>query len=213
MKLGIYGAGGLGREVAETANNQKIWEEIIYIDDYNNNDYLDGFKRLSFDDFCKVYSRECVRLVCAVGDPKHKKDLYDRVTSRGYSLANIIHDRCSVSKSASLGNGVILRSGVVVSVDVVIGNNVTIMENSYIGHGNTISDNVQISSNVSTGGNVTIGKESFVGAGACIKERVSIGENSIIGIGTTVVNNVDKGTICYNKLDTVRRSYSFDNIF
>ena len=60
---------------------------------------------------------------------------------------------------------------------------------------------------------MTIGKESFIGAGVCIKERVSIGDNSIIGIGTTVLNDVDKETICYNKIAPILRKYSFEDIF
>lgn len=79
MKLGIYGAGGFGREVAETAVDQNNWEEIVFIDDFNNSDYLDGLKRVSFKEFCSTYHPDNTKVICAVGDPKHKKELYERV--------------------------------------------------------------------------------------------------------------------------------------
>lgn len=199
MVLGIYGAGGLGREVREIAEMKNLWSEIIYIDDYNNSDILDGCKRISFEMLCKEYNPEAIRVICAVGDPVHKKELYDRVTGKGYKLCNVIHDRCEISGSAVIGEGVIIKSGVVISVEARVENNVAIMDNTYIGHGCVVADHTHISSNATFGGDVNIGCSSFVGAGVCIKERISIGEQSIIGIGTTVVKDIPNNTVCYNE--------------
>ncbi len=212
MKLAIYGAGGLGREVREIAHSQGQWEEIIYIDDYNS-DIIDGCKRMSFEVFCRDYDRDMVQVICAVGDPKQKKLLYDRLSDRDYRFCNIIHERSEISSTAIIGEGVIIKSGVVISVDAKIGNNVTVMDNTYIAHGNVIGDHSHISSNVALGGDVAIGSGSFVGASVCVKERIKIGESSLIGIGTTVVKDIPDRVVCYNKKEMVYMENNLEHIF
>ncbi len=213
MKLGIYGAGGFGREVRETAFLLGKWDEIVYIDDFNNSDILDGSRRLSFEAFSKEFSPSEIGVVCALGDPREKKKICDRVLYKGYSLENVIHEKCEISQSAVIGNGVIIRAGVIVSVDVVIGDNAAVMENTYIGHGSVIGNGVHISPNVSIGGNVKIKEESFVGSNACIKERLSIGERSVVGLGAIVLDDVDPDTVFYNRLSKINRPNDLKSIF
>ncbi len=129
----------------------------------------------------------------------HKKELSDRITEKGYKLCSVIHNRCEISNSAVIGEGVIIKSGAVISVEAHIEDNVTIMDNTYIGHGCVVADHTHISSNVTFGGDVKMGCCSFVGAGVCIKERIRIGKHAVIGIGTTVVKDIPDDTVCYNE--------------
>ncbi len=213
MVLGIYGAGGFGREVRETAIHLNKWDEIIYIDDFNNADYLDGSRRLSFDIFSHFFSPSDARIVCALGDPKKKKEVCNRVEHKGYDFDNVIHPNSEISNSAMLGKGIIIRSGVIISVGVSLYDNCAIMENTYIGHGTEIGNGVHISPNVSIGGNVVIEDEVFIGSNACIKEKLTIGKQCIIGLGAIVINDVSPQTIFYNKLSNVTRSNDLSSIF
>ena len=77
MKLGIYGAGGLGREVYELSLriNSRLnkWSEILFIDDSNNPKKLRDINIINFQDLISVKNIE----VCiAIGEPYVRKEIF-----------------------------------------------------------------------------------------------------------------------------------------
>lgn len=80
MKLAIYGAGGLGREVlilAQIINaDKKRWDDFIFIDDINPKRELKGFPVLDFD---VIKQMDDVEIVIAVGEPKVRMLLAEKV--------------------------------------------------------------------------------------------------------------------------------------
>lgn len=199
MKLGIYGAGGLGREICETAMVLGSWDEIVFIDDFNQEE-IHGIRRMSYNDFRSGISEKDAEIVIALGEPTHKKGLREKVEKDGYSLATVIHPSANISRFSRLGKGMIVRAQAVVSVDTFIGDNVTIMEHTYIGHDVTIGCDSQVSANVSIGGNVSIGSSTFIGAGVSIKERINIGSDVVVGMGAIVLDDISDDIIYHNAI-------------
>ena len=95
MILGIYGSGGLGREVLDLARTingvEEKWEKILFIDDYSNKTVINEADILSFNDFITAFPIADAKIVIAVGEPKVRKELRERVVEVGYGLQTLIH--------------------------------------------------------------------------------------------------------------------------
>ena len=194
MKIAIYGSGGAGKEVYdlldETPEERKKWDEVLYIDDTVESGEYWGCRRLTFEDFRKAVTPEEVKIVIAVGEPKARQDLYERVKGAGYSLATLIHRLAYASPTAVLGEGVVLQDGVRVSAETVMGDNTFVNHRSMIGHNCVIGKHCQISANVMIAGCVEIGDTVFAGVSSCIRDHTKVGEHSILSMGSVVLKDV-----------------------
>lgn len=195
MKLGIYGSGGAGREVKEIAELRNEWDEIIFIDDTVPSGEFKGIKRLPFNELVQNYSVDEIELVIAIGEPADKSILMDRVKKAGYMLARVIHPLASISPSATIGEGVIMKAGTIVSADAVLEDNVSMEEYAVVGHDSVVRKNSQISAFVFIAGNCIIGEGTFIGLSVPVKERITIGNNVVIGMGSVVVNDIPDDVI------------------
>lgn len=200
MILGIYGSGGLGRELAEVAeesNCERRWSRILFIDDINNESSVNGFDVYRFEDFVQLSRQEMCEVVIAVGEPSSRNEMYERVVSAGLQLANLIHPSASLPKTCTLGKGSMLLNGARISPNTVIGNNVLINYNCNIGHDCQIGDNSVISTFVAIGGGTSVGSNSFVGMGSILRDHISIGNRSIVSMGSQVFHDVPDGVAVF----------------
>lgn len=199
MILGIYGTNGMGRELRELAliinNKTARWEKMVFIDDTKESGELKGCEMLPFDDIKKKYAPDNMEIIIGMGEPSYKEIIWRRVKEAGYPLASLIHPDAEVAVSASLGEGVVIRKGALVSSDSILGNNVIIQSYVIIGHDAKIGDNCQISSFTDVAGHCVVGKGVFMGLGSCIKEETVIGDNAIISMGAIVMKNVGEADI------------------
>lgn len=194
MILGIYGAGGLGHEIyilAQQINaKNKKWSDIIFVDD---NPILNEFKGnypITFDLATKKYSAQMLEFIIAVGEPKLRKILKNKISNSGFSLAKLIHPGVYIDDSVRLGDGVIICSNCFVSCSVSIGDNVLIQPNASIGHDCTIGEDTVLSTYVCLAGSCSIGSETYIGMQVPIKESTQIGKNSIVGMGSVVIRDI-----------------------
>ncbi|MGL9622618.1 serine acetyltransferase [Bradyrhizobium sp. U531] len=90
----------------------------------------------------------------------------------------------SIHPAASIGSSVYLdhATGIVIGADVVIGDEVTILQNVSIGRSSELPPR-----------SPRIGRGVFIGAGASILGNVSIGDLAKIGAGTVVTSDVPVG--------------------
>ena len=193
MILGIYGSNGSGREVMEIARIQNVWEEIVFIDDFNESD--GPVKKISFEHFKGIYTKDEARIVISLGETKDREMLRKRVTDAGYSLGRVIHPSAYISPDAKTKDGLIARANVVVSCGAEIGENVQLFECSTIGHDTVIGIDSIVSAKVSIGGNCEIGDGVYIGMSAAVKEKIRIGNHSTIGMSTAVFKDVDENLI------------------
>lgn len=104
---------------------------------------------------------------------------------------NAIHKTSVISRSVSVGHGMLIAPGVIINAQVKIGNGVICNTGSIIEHECTLADFVHVAPGATLCGNVSIGKGAFIGANSVIKEGVKIGQNAIIGAGTVVIKDVN----------------------
>ena len=209
MILGIYGSGGLGRElahVAEESNGNLRWNIIVFIDDINDAEYVNGYKVYRFDAFRKLAEEQPSEVVIGIGEPASREKLFDRISKAGLISANIVHPTSDFPSSCSLGKGSVLLNGARVSPNTVIGDNVVINFNCNIGHDCFVGNNSVVSTFVAMGGGSSVGRNTFIGMGSIIRDHISIGNNSIVSMGSHVFKNVPDNVTVFGSPARVMRT-------
>lgn len=196
-KLVIIGAGGFAREVAWLVEDinavKKEWELLGFIDEnpVNHGKVLNGYPVLGdFGFFVHRQFGEPVYTVCAVGSPYAKINLVKKAAECGLQFTNLIHPSVKMSQYVELGTGNIICAGNLLSVDVFIGNHVSINPNCGLGHDVIIKDYSTLLWNISLSGNVKIGTGCEVGTKTVVIQGIEIGEWSIIGAGAVVIRDI-----------------------
>ena len=203
MKLFIYCAGGLGREIYDICNRfnlaQSNYKQINFIDDSlsaRGSFFVNGIPAYNIDSsrFKKISGTNDEFLI-ANGEPEIRKKLYMSLSLDNRKFATVICPSSIISPSAKLSRGVIISPQCSIQNQSRIGKNVFLNTQSVIGHDAKIGAHSVISSKVNVGGNVKIGLSSYIGMGSQIKEGVHIGSNVIIGMGSVVYNDIPDNMI------------------
>lgn len=180
--------GGFGLEVVAYVQHYDPELEIIgYYDDIAKNiniPHLGGFQ-----DIPKMPDDNTV--VLTIGDSQLKQKLVDQLCNKKFQTLN--YGNC-FAKDIEIGQGSIICPGVMVTVNVKIGDFCLVNLNCTIGHNVKIADFSSIMPGANISGDVTIGKGVLIGTGAQILQGIKVGDNSKIGAGAVVTKDVEPGT-------------------
>ena len=195
MNLGIYGSGGLGREVYEIAVRRNavsnFWNEIVFIDDFSGEGNYYGTKRICFESLLAHKSDyECV---IAVGEPSSRELMYTKLLSNNVKLARLIDTTAIISPTAKIGNGVIVCEYSTIHTEVELGVNALIQPFCDVGHDIKVGKHTVLSPYCAPGGGTVFGDRVFVGMKASIMELIVIGDDAIVGMGSAVFRDVPSG--------------------
>lgn len=193
MILGIYGAGGLGREVLELAkiinSREKRWDDFIFIIDGEPGNDVNGVKIYSYEDARKKYFGS-IEITMAIGEPAVRERLLKKIKSDGLEVGTLIHPDVYIPETTKIGKGVTIQYGCFISCNVEIEDFVFIQPQVNIGHDDILKEGCIISGMANLAGGVTIGKYTYVGLSAAIKEHVIVGDYSIIGMYSAVHSDI-----------------------
>jgi sugar O-acyltransferase (sialic acid O-acetyltransferase NeuD family) len=135
-----------------------------------------------------------VFVICGVGAPELRRRLVLETAKRGARFCSVLHPSVQMSRRNSIGSGVIIAAGCILTNQIQIGDHVQINLDCTIGHDAIISDFVTVSPGTHISGNVTIRTGCNIGTGVNIINRLEIGEWSVIGAGSTIIRNVPPNT-------------------
>ena len=190
----VIGAGGFGRQMpwiirdmhdARTAN----FSFQGFADDCGDSKTIEGYPIIgTIDDVLARDSKPTV--VCALGDPRLRKQILDKCVANGSNLASLIHPSVMHPEYVTFEDGCIVSAGTVMSTNVRVGYGALVNFGCRIGHDVDIRAFASLMPNVSIGGESVIGEGTFIGIGATISSRVNIGEWSLVGAGAVVVKDV-----------------------
>lgn len=200
MKLCIYCAGGLGKEVFDIAyrinHTKSRWDEIFFVDDtegLGKNCYLG--RLFKFDEIMVEFKDDELEFVIANGEPIVREKLYKKVIKNNFKIISLIDPLSSISPSANIGDGLIAYPFSIIASDASIGNNVLVNACAIIGHDITIGHNSVISPQVCIGGGTKIGDNTYIGMGSKVKEQLVIGSRVIVGMSSAVHRDVPNDVI------------------
>ncbi|WLD93014.1 acetyltransferase [Alkalihalobacillus sp. AL-G] len=196
-KLILWGCGGHAREVSHLC--EQIGLEII--------GYLDERKEMKgkivndlpvlgdIDDILNLRGR--VKIVCSsVGSPTLKERFVKKTLEYGFDFSDpIIHPNVYISKRNVIGKGSIICEGVILTVNIEIGDFVIVNRKVTIGHDCNIGDYSTVSPGVNISGNIKIGEKAYIGTGASVREKITIGKSALIGGGAFVKDDVPNNTL------------------
>lgn len=187
----IVGAGKFGREVYSWSLKSKYygWEKIIGFLD-NRINILDNYnyKCSPILGSAETYiPKENDVFVCAIGEPKIKKNICEILINKEAKFTNVIHDTVIIGKNVDIGVGNIICPYVVMSCDIKIKNHVAINFHTAIAHDVIIENYCQINGNCTINGNATIKEGVQIGSNACMLPNSIAEEYSTIGAGTVVM--------------------------
>lgn len=181
MRIGIYGAGGFGKEVRGMIESQPAGAQFI--------GYWDDFKTVSPE----VIGDEYDDVVIAIADPHVRQKLVKNWNRKPVPFNSWISNDFVIHPSVSVGRGCVICPGVKLTVDVAVGRFVIINLNSTVGHDVSIGDFTSLMPSVNISGNVNIGKRVFIGSGATILQGLTIGDDVVIGAGAVVTKSIAAG--------------------
>lgn len=174
----------------------KIKGLLHYNNDRTGEEYFGHTILGSFEDLIKN-NIDGAKFALSMGNLTIRKDIYDRITSKGGQIPTLIHPSCIVSKRSKIGKGVQIMPGSIIQGDSHIGNNTVITVNTVVAHGVEIGSHCLISGNVMVGAYSSIGNMTHIGQGSTIVSgKVKcIGNNVIIGAGSVVLKDVPDNSV------------------
>jgi sugar O-acyltransferase (sialic acid O-acetyltransferase NeuD family) len=195
-KIAVFGAGGFGREVQmlihQINQSSKTWEFIGFFDDkikkgtmINDSEVIGTIKDIN-------EYEEVLNIVIAVGNPKVKKHIVDQITNPKISYPILIHPSVTAGYKSieSIGEGTIICSGVILTVNCTVGKHVLLNLYSTVGHDSVIGDYTSCMPNVNIGGNVNVGNCVLLGIGAKVINNIKIGNNCMVSAVSPVTKNI-----------------------
>lgn len=191
--IAIYGAGGLGREIACLIRlineREQTWNFIGFFDD--------GKDEGAFVDYGEVLGginelnswKKYLSIVIGIGNPHIVSSIVSKINSPLIDFPNIIapdvlfldHNNCS------LGKGNIICAQCLISCNVKLGDFNLLNGFISIGHDVCIGDFNSLMPSVRISGEVTIGNENFFGVSSIVLQQIKIGNKTVIGANSLII--------------------------
>lgn len=198
-RVAIFGAGGLGREVAEILRDAAAAGQLI--------EPLGFVVDAGFDAPATVHGLPVwcnldailrgdpsVAIIIALGDPARRADVARRVEDlAGPRFATLIHPRAWVGSTVAVGTGSVVFGHSSLTADVTLGCHVLVNPGVTIAHDCQIGNFVSIGPSVALAGGVVVEDGAELGVGARVLPRCRIGNCAIVGAGAVVNRDVRAG--------------------
>ena len=200
-KIAIYGAGGLGREVAGGIQRINIggreqWQIVGFYDDRlpvgtsvsHYGKVLGGMNELNAVE-------EPLALAIAVGAPATRKRIFERITNPNITFPNLIAPSFRILDPSTfkIGQGNIIQDNCSVTCDVEIGNYNVFNGSNAMGHDVKVGDYNVLMPGVRLSGEVTTGNCNLLGVDSVVLQRVKIGSNVTLGAGSVLMTKPKDG--------------------
>lgn len=186
----IYGAGGFGRETSLLLHQINLqspqWNVVGYCDDGKSlGEKVDLLPVVGGLDFLNSLDEE-LAVVIAIADPVTRENIRKKLVNANLKFPKLIHPSVFVNEDCSVGEGSVICSGVIMTVNVHIKEFSIINLKCTLGHDSVINDFAALMPAVNVSGNVSIGRGVYVGANAVLLQGISVGDYSLVGAGAVV---------------------------
>ena len=124
-----------------------------------------------------------------------RQDIYNRLKKYKYHIASYIHSSVKIPECVSLGEGNIILEHVCIGLFGKLGNGNLLWAHALLGHNCSIGDFNTISSSASVSGCVEVKDNCFIGNNATVRDHVKIDSFTLVGAGTYISKDTEKGSV------------------
>lgn len=202
-RLAFVANTGILRIVKEYLQTKDDYILIGIIDDNKTlkDSMIDGLQVLgTFEEIEEIklkYNITDIVICLPEGYPLKRERYYKTSKKIGLKIPSIIFDDVIISKSVTIGDGVLIFSNTVINSNCKIGNNVIIWNGTILSHDNKIGNHVYISPSVTLGGHAEIMDLSVIGLGVTILPQIIVGNKVMVGAGSLVNKDVTNERIVF----------------
>ncbi|MGV2908554.1 NeuD/PglB/VioB family sugar acetyltransferase [Achromobacter sp. AGC25] len=186
--LVVVGAGGHGRAVAEAAELDGSWSEIVFVDDnYPGQSTSGSWKIVGHPSQLGSLTGPGDAVIVAIGNQAARERLMLAQEALGIPFATVIHPRAYVSPYATVGVGCAIMAGAIVGTAARLGRGVIVNANATVDHDAVVGDFSHLGVGVQLAGGVVVAERVWLQAGTCAGYRVRVPPDTIVGPGTSLV--------------------------
>ena len=194
-KIAVYGAGGLGREVAGgiqriNSANKENWEFVgFYDDNLEAGTQVSHYGKVlgGMNDLNAV--NEPLALAIAVGSPLTRKLIRERINNPNIYFPNLIAPSFKVldPETFTIGQGNIIQDNCSATCNVTVGDFNVFNGANVLGHDVVIGNFNVLMPSVHLSGSVQMGNCNLLGVDSVVLQMVKIGNNVTLGAGSVLM--------------------------
>jgi sugar O-acyltransferase (sialic acid O-acetyltransferase NeuD family) len=194
-KLIIIGAGGHGRVVADCAQQQGKYSQIVFLDDcfHERKENSEWQVIGSVKDY-PTYVDDA-DFVVAFGNNRLRKDILNQLKKAKANIVSLIHPKALVSPHTIIGKGVVVFANAVINIGASIADGCIINTAATVDHDCELHQCVHISPGVNIAGGVHIAQLSWIGIGSTIVECITLADNTQVGAGAVVTQSTQANSL------------------
>lgn len=189
-KIIIIGASGHGKVAADIAKLNG-YKEILFLDDNSskktNGKYIVAGTTKDIESYVEEYD-----FIVGIGNNSIRKRITNELLKSGIIQTFLIHPSAVIDETVSIGKGTVVMANAVINAESRIGNGCIINTAATIDHDCVIKDYVHISPGVHIAGTVKIGEETWLGIGSTVINNINISSKCIIGAGGLVNKDIEE---------------------
>lgn len=198
-KLGIFGAGGHAKVIADIARAGDEYDVVGFFDDneaLHGTPFYGSTVRGNQETLLGALGSGAIdAAIVAVGNNIFRRTLGEAMRERGYGLATLIHPSAVMSPSVHVGTGTVVMAGAVVNADTRIGEDVILNTRCSIDHDCEVGVGTHIAPGVTLCGGVKVGMLTLIGVGSSARPNVTVGSRVTIGAGSVIVSNIGNDVV------------------
>lgn len=193
--IAIFGAGGLGREIAlliqQINEVTPTWNLKGFYDEQHFTKPIDGFPYLGSLKELNANVSE-LHLVIGIGNCKFKRQVFERIENANIKFPVLMHPSVQLRgfQFCQVGEGSVIMQNVIMTTNVTLGRHVLVSPASTLAHDVEIADFCSLMYAVNLAGNVKLEKGVYIGTNATVIQLLEVGENSIVGAGAVVTRSL-----------------------
>ncbi len=201
--VAIIGSGEHAAVIADMIKTQPHrWQLMGYFDSQPNPIFEQTFDKIKYlgtdSDYPSAKNQyPALHTILGIGrttsDLATRSTIIDTYTHANAQWATITANSAIISKKATIYPNTVVMPGCIINANAVVGSNCIINSGAIVEHDVYIGSGTVVAPGVVIGGGTHIGHSATLGLGAKIRDHITLGDYVTVGMGATVVSDIDDG--------------------
>lgn len=193
--LAIIGSGHLGQQIAHYAISDQHYSNVVFFDDFSTEKEINGYLIIGNSDSIEeaFFNKTFDDLIIGIGY-KHlniRKILFERFEDL-IPFGTIVHSSSWVDKTVTIKNGCVIYPRCCIDANALVDNNTILNLGCTVSHDTVVGKHSFLSPRVALAGFVKIEELCIIGINSTIIDNLTIIAKTQIGGGTVVIKNISK---------------------